>query len=62
MKEVTYYAFIAIVKKIKIKIIVKKVENGQPYFWSVMPCWQYRKDPIYLQTKKVFHEGDLECD
>jgi len=62
MKEVTYYAFIAIVKKIKIKIIVKKVESGQPYFWSVMPFWKSRKDPIFLQTKKVFHEGDLECD
>ena len=62
MKEVVYYGFVAIVNKVKIKIIVKKIENNQPYFWSVIPFWKNRKDPICEQTKKVFHEGDLEND
>lgn len=62
MKEVVYYGFVAIVNKVKIKIIIKKIENNQPYFWSVIPFWKNRKDPICEQTKKVFHEGDLEND
>ena len=62
MKNVTYYGFVAIVNKVKIKIIVKKIGNGQSYFWSVIPFWKTQKDPICQQTKKVFHEGDLEND
>ena len=62
MKDVTYYGFVAIIKRVKIKVIVKKIENGQPYFWSIMPFWKNKKDSIRQQTKKVFHEGDLEND
>ena len=58
---VKYYGFVAIIKfKVKIKIIVKEIENGQPFFWSVIPFWKTKKDSITEQTKKVFHEGDLE--
>lgn len=60
MKPVSYYGFVAIINKVKIKIIVKKVEGGQPYFWSVIPFWKNQKDEICLKIKKVFHEGDLE--
>ena len=62
MKSVTYYGFVAIINTIKIKVIVKKIENGQPFFWSIIPFWKTKKDPICLETKKVFHEGDLEND
>lgn len=61
-KDVTYYAFVAILRNVKLKVVIKQIESGQPYFWSVMPFWKSRKDPLYLETKKVFHEGDLECD
>jgi len=61
LTPVRYYGFVAIINfKIKVKIIVKEVENGQPSFWSIIPFWKTRKDPITEQTKKVFHEGDLE--
>ena len=61
LTPVKYYGFVAIVNfKVKIKIIVKEVEGGQPFFWSVIPFWKTKKDPITKQTKKVFHEGDLE--
>jgi hypothetical protein len=62
MKPVRYFAFVAIVKRIKIKIVIKKVDNGEPYFWSVIPFWKTQKDEMLQATKKVFHEGDLEKD
>lgn len=62
MKPVIYYGFIAMINKVKIKIIVKKIENGQPFFWSVIPFWKSQKDEILQQIKKVFHDGDLEND
>lgn len=61
LTPVRYYGFVAIINfKIKVKIIVKEVGNGQPFFWSIIPFWKTKKDPITEQTKKVFHEGDLE--
>ena len=61
LMPVKYYGFVAIIKfKVKIKIIIKEIEGGQPFFWSVIPFWKTKKDPITEQTKKVFHEGDLE--
>jgi len=60
MKPVVYYGFVAILNNVKIKIIVKRVEGGQPYFWSVIPFWKTQRDEIFQKMKKVFHEGDLE--
>jgi hypothetical protein len=57
---VRYYGFVAIVKEIKIKVIVKEIEGGKPFFWSVIPFWKREKDPLLRQTKKVFCDGDLE--
>ncbi len=63
LKPVKYYGFISIINyKIKIKIIVKEVEGGQPFFWSIIPFWKTKENPLTEQTKKVFHEGDLEND
>ena len=60
MKPIVYYGFVAILNNVKIKIIVKRVEGGQPYFWSVIPFWKTQRDEIFQKIKKVFHEGDLE--
>lgn len=63
MVPVKYYGFVAIMKyKIKVKVIVKELQGGQPYFWSIIPFWKSKKDPILELTKKVFHDGDLERD
>lgn len=64
MVNVKFYGFIAITNldsngMIRIKIIVKEIEGREPYFWSIIPFWKCKKDPILEQTKKVFHDGDL---
>jgi hypothetical protein len=37
--EVEYWGFIAIIRDIRMKVIVRKIGNGSPHFWSVMPFW-----------------------
>ena len=52
----TYFGFIAIVDSWKFKVIVKKVGNGRPFFWSVIPNWRTRN------KERLFFKGNLEED
>ena len=52
--EVRYYAFVAILKGIRIKVIIKEIENGKKFFWSIYPYWKRKKN------KKILYDGDLE--
>lgn len=61
MVPVKYYGFISIINyNIRIKIVVKEVGGGHPFFWTIIPFWKQTNDPITKEIKKVFHEGDLE--
>ncbi len=62
MVLVRYHGFIAILNHVRIKVIVKQIEGGDPYFWSILPFWKNWKDPLYQKTKKIFHDGDPEVD
>ena len=56
MKLVTYWALIAIVgeeNKIKIKVILRKVGDGNVIFWSVMPY-------LKLKNSQKLYAGDIE--
>ncbi len=57
--DVTYYEFIAVIdRKIRIKIIVKQINDSQPYFWSIIPFWKQNK---ILNNRKLY-DGDSEID
>lgn len=58
MKKVKYYAFIAIVGELRAKVIVKEVEGGVKFFYSIHPFW--KKD--HRNGKKLMYSGDLEED
>lgn len=58
LKNVTYYEFIAIIKRNRVKIIVKQIESGQKIFWSIIPFWRMNKDTM----NRIFHEGNPEED
>lgn len=62
--NVTYYGFVAIVNKARIKIIVKEIEGGNKFFWSLIPFWRnnQKNSGNTLLNKKIFHAGDLESD
>ena len=56
MTHVTYFEFIAVIKKCRVRVIVKQIENTQPYFWSIIPYWKQNKF-----CKKLF-DGNPEID
>lgn len=55
---VTYYEFIAVIDKVRVKIIVKQIENGQRFFWSIIPYWGINKN---TKTRKLYN-GSPEQD
>ena len=61
LKLVYYYAFIAIIDNARIKVIVKEIEGGSKFFYSLYPSWK-----VIVNTngerKKKFFTGDLEID
>lgn len=62
-KIVRYFVFVALLieHNVKFKIIIKQIEGGQPFFWSVYPSWKIKKDENGAE-KKVFYSGNLEED
>ena len=56
LQDVVYYEFIAVVKRVRIRIIVKQVENGQKHFWSIIPFWKDKNN------KRILHSGNPEVD
>lgn len=63
LKTVRYYVFIALLRSqnFRMKIVVKEIEGGQPYFWSVYPAWKIAKN-VNGNKKKIFYTGNLEED
>lgn len=58
LKIVTYYEFIAVMDKIRAKIIVKQIDNGEKFFWSIIPYWKINKTTM----GKILHSGFPEED
>jgi hypothetical protein len=58
-KLVRYYVFIAIIKEVRLKIIIKEIEGGNKIFYSLYPSWKTTKNSL---RKKIFFSGNLEED
>ena len=58
LKLVTYYEFIAVVKRNRVKIIVKQIEDGRKFFWSIIPFWGMNEETM----GRILHEGEPEED
>lgn len=58
MKDVVFFEFIAVIKNVRIKVIVKEVLGGEKYFWSVIPFWGIDKE----NQKRILHSGNPEDD
>ncbi len=59
VKLVRYYVFVAIVKSVRLKIIIKEIEGGEKFFYSFYPSWKTTKDDL---KKKILYSGNLEED
>jgi hypothetical protein len=53
-KEVIHWGLIAILDKKKVKVILRKVGNGNIHFWSIIPDWTTSKtrDEKYFSLMK----------
>lgn len=59
MQNAKYFGFVAIIFDQgfakRLKIIVKQVGGGNPYFWSIIPSWSRNKE-------LKLHSGDMDQD
>jgi hypothetical protein len=58
LKNVSYYEFVAVLGRIRLKIVVKEIEGGAKFFWTIIPFWKMN----LVANKRVLHEGDPETD
>ncbi|MCX6752287.1 MAG: hypothetical protein NTZ87_02190 [Candidatus Nomurabacteria bacterium] len=58
LKNVTYYEFIAVLKRNRVKIIIKQIDSGKKIFWSIIPFWGMNKETM----TRILHEGNPEED
>jgi hypothetical protein len=58
LKPVTYYEFIAVMDRIRTKVIVKHVDGEEPYFYSIIPFWRVSD----ITQKRLLHDGNSELD
>lgn len=58
LKDVVYYEFIAVIKKIRIRVIVKQIDSGHKFFWSIIPFWKINR----TNKKRILHNGYPETD
>ena len=40
MKSVEYFEFVAVMQEVRVRIIIKKENDGYPFFWSIIPFWR----------------------
>ena len=58
LKDVRFYGFIAVLEKVRLKVVIKEVIGGEKHFWSVIPFWGIDK----MTNRRILHSGDLEND
>jgi len=57
VRNITYFEFIAVIEKARVRIIVKQVEQGPKYFWSIIPFWRMNS-----LGARLLHNGKPEED
>lgn len=57
-KDVSYYEFVAVIGKVRIKVVVKEVSGGQRFFWSIIPFWKMNE----ITKERKLYDDDLEHD
>lgn len=59
-KPIRYWGIIAIFEGRKIKVILRKIGDGQLHFWSIVPAWTTNKyrDAKFVTTMKGNPEED----
>jgi len=53
LTNVTYYEFVAVMDEIRVRVIVKYIDGGENYFWSIIPFWKMDEQ----NGKRLLHYG-----
>ncbi len=53
LKPVSYFEFIAVIKRDRVKIIIKQIDYGEKFFWSLIPYWKMNK----ITMSRILHGG-----
>jgi hypothetical protein len=54
---VAYYEFIAVLEGRRVKVIVKQIQGGEKFFWTMIPFWRMDKF-----NRRILHSGNPELD
>lgn len=46
LKLVTYFEFIAVIKRNRVRIVIKQIDYGEKFFWSIIPFWGMNTDTM----------------
>lgn len=55
--DATYYEFVAVIKGIRVRVVVKQIGGAPKYFWSIIPNWKMSEN-----GKRKIHNGNPEED
>ncbi len=58
LKPVSYYEFIAVIKRNRIRVVIKQIDNGEKFFWSLIPFWRMKGSTM----TRILHNGEPEED
>ncbi len=58
LKPIKYYEFIAVIKRNRMRIIVKQIDDGHKFFWSIIPFWGMNRTTM----TRLLHDGIPEED
>jgi len=58
MCRVRYHEFVAVIEEVRVRIIIKSINESPYYFWSIIPFWRMDKDV----KKRLMHNGNPEED
>lgn len=58
LKPVNYYEFIAVIKRNRVRVVVKQIDGGDKFFWSLIPFWGMDE----ATKSRILHDGIPEED
>ncbi len=58
LKPVIYHEFVAVIKGNRVRVIVKQIDGGKKFFWSIIPFWGMNIDTM----TRLLHDGVPEED
>jgi hypothetical protein len=60
--DVSYWEFVHVIGKVRIKVIIKQVKGGEKFFRSIIPFWRMDEGNKKLNDSDVDKDGNITLD